>query len=252
MGRGRSSRRSTCAHTRRSSSTATGAETRIALTPNRPVADVTREVLEAVRAPGRRRRDQPDAAGGSLGGSARRGHRARDLRARSGRHLLHGGDAGRPRARRVPGLLSRALDAGERLVGDLRPGGLALLGQAGRSTVQTTSSRATAATPSRSRSAGGPATATTTGPPSSPSRIRRRRDLPRLSSIPRPPTGTATSASSCSTGRTSGRRRPARPRPRVRPLGLPPRLRRLRLGSRPGANRRGRAAGPCTAHPFTP
>ena len=38
-----------------------------------------------------------------------------------------------------------------------------------------------------------------------PSRIRRRRDLPMRSSIPSPPTGIPTSVSSCSIGRTSGR-----------------------------------------------
>ena len=46
--------------------------------PDRPVGEVTRDVLAAVRELGGRRRDRPDAAGGAVDGAARRGRRARD------------------------------------------------------------------------------------------------------------------------------------------------------------------------------
>ena len=87
-------------------------------------------------AAGRRGRHQPDAAGGALGGSAGRGPGARDLRSRQRRQLLHGRDPGSARPRCVPVLLSGPLDAGERLVGHVRPRGRALLGQAGRAAAQ--------------------------------------------------------------------------------------------------------------------
>ena len=80
-----------------------GKETRIALTPNRPVAEVTREVLEAVERLAGQRPDQSHPAGGALGGAAGRGHGARDLRLRSGRHLLHRREPGGARPRRVQG-----------------------------------------------------------------------------------------------------------------------------------------------------
>ncbi len=63
---GRSSPDSTCAATRRSSSTPREREARIPLTPNRPVAEVTRERSGGGGQPGRRGRDQPEAAGGLL------------------------------------------------------------------------------------------------------------------------------------------------------------------------------------------
>ena len=43
-----------------------GRETRIALIPNRPVAEVTREVLESVARLGGRSRDKPGTAGGAV------------------------------------------------------------------------------------------------------------------------------------------------------------------------------------------
>ena len=46
-------------------------------TPDRPVGEVTRELLAAVARARRRRRDRPDAAGGAVDGAARRGRRAR-------------------------------------------------------------------------------------------------------------------------------------------------------------------------------
>ncbi len=56
-----------------------GHETRIALTPNRPVAEVTREVLEAVGRLGGAGRDQSDSPGDAVAGAAGSGSRACDL-----------------------------------------------------------------------------------------------------------------------------------------------------------------------------
>ena len=71
-----------------------------------------------------------------MAGPARRGPRARDLRPRPGGDLLRGRHPGGARPRGVPGSVSGPLDAGQRLVGDLRPRGQPLLGAAGRSTVR--------------------------------------------------------------------------------------------------------------------
>ena len=62
-----------------------GGATRIPLTPDRPVGEVTREVLEAVRRLAGAGRDQPDPSGGALDDAARRGRRARHLRRGAGR-----------------------------------------------------------------------------------------------------------------------------------------------------------------------
>ena len=62
-----------------------GPAERVALTPDRPVADVAREVLDAVRRLGGAGRDRPDAAGGPVERAAGRGPRARDLRSGAGR-----------------------------------------------------------------------------------------------------------------------------------------------------------------------
>jgi hypothetical protein len=51
---------------------------RVALTPDRPVGAVTREVLSAVRAVNRARRDQHHPAGDAVDDTARRGHRAQE------------------------------------------------------------------------------------------------------------------------------------------------------------------------------
>ena len=72
-----------------------GRSERVPLAPDRPVGEVTREVLAAVATRGRAGRDRPHAAGDALEDAARRGHRARDLRPGPGRRLLRGGDAGR-------------------------------------------------------------------------------------------------------------------------------------------------------------
>ncbi len=71
----------------------------------------------------RRGRDQRDATGGVVDRPARRGRRARPVQPRAGRRLLHGGDACRACARGVPRAVSRSFDAGQRVVGLVRPGG---------------------------------------------------------------------------------------------------------------------------------
>ena len=57
-----------------------GRSERIALTPHRPVGEVTRQVLAAVSAPGRPGHDRPDAAGSPVERAARPGRGARALR----------------------------------------------------------------------------------------------------------------------------------------------------------------------------
>ena len=136
-GRARSSSRSTCTPTRRSPSTATGARERVALTPDRP------RRRGHARAARRRRATSPapstiDPTPQEVPWTrrARRGRRARDLRPRAGRALLRGRDPRRARARRLPRALSRALDAGQRLVGLVRPGGEPVLRPARRAAVR--------------------------------------------------------------------------------------------------------------------
>ena len=57
-----------------------GSVQRVPLVPDRPVAQVTRDVLAAVAPGGRRGAHQPGAAGGSVERAAGRGLRARPLR----------------------------------------------------------------------------------------------------------------------------------------------------------------------------
>ena len=111
-----------------------GGETRIALTPNRPVAEVTREVLEAVErlAGPVAINPTPQEVPWEVPLDEDREHATYDpdsvatyFTAATQAALVLGC---------VQVLLSGPLDAGERLVGDLRPGGRALLGQAGRAT----------------------------------------------------------------------------------------------------------------------
>ena len=158
--------------------------------------------------------------------------------------LLRRGDAGRARARGVPRALPRSLDAGQRLVGLVRPRGQPLLGAGRPNRRRTTSSCATRWTPRRSPSAGGPATRATARAAfyayahPAPQRVRRRRRSRR----PRP-LGRGARRVPARLGRR--RRSAADPHAAaldVRALGLPPRLPGLRLG--PGARRhcRGHAA----------
>ena len=186
---------------------------RVALTPDRPVGEVTREVLAAVRELGGPGRDQPHAAGDAVDDAARRGRRARDLRPGAGRRLLRGGDARRAGARRAPRALPRPLDAGQRLVGLVRPRGEPLLRRSRPSRRREDFIMRNAMDARRSPSAGGPATRATARPPSTPTPIRRRTGSRRRRSRPRPPAGTRRSASTSSTGTTSAQRR-TRSRPR--------------------------------------
>ena len=140
--------------------------TRVPLTPDRPVRDVTREVLKAVRGRGGPGRDQPHPAGGDLERAARRGHRTFPLRQRGGGALLRCRDPGGTRAGGVPRALPRSLDAGERLVGLVRPGGEPVLGRPGRPAVPGLHHAQRRWTPRRWPSAGGPGTAVTNTPPS--------------------------------------------------------------------------------------
>ena len=107
---------------------------------------------------------------------------------------------------------------------------------------RTTSSCATRATPSRSRSAGGQAMPATRTRRSSPTRIPRPTGSRRHAVAARRRGGMQRSASTSSTGTTSGPPGPARGCARLRPLGNSARLHGVRLGSRPVGQRRGRPA----------
>ncbi len=122
--------------------------------------------------PRRRGRDQPGAAGGAVGGPAGRGLRARDLRHRAGRDLLRGRHAGGARPGRVPGAVSRPLDAGQRLVGHVRPRRQPVLGATRRSALRRLHHAKRRGRPADLDRlvAGGPEVRT--GPRSSPSPIR--------------------------------------------------------------------------------
>ena len=202
-----------------------GRAARVALTPDRAVADVTRELLGAVGTWGRRR-DRPDAqeVPWKVPLDEDREHATYDA------GQVRPTSRPPPAARvlgRVPRALPRPLDPGQRLVGHVRPRGPPLLRCSRPSRPRMTSSCATM-TPSRSPSAGGPAT-----------RLRRAAFFAYAHPAPdgfagadpaRPPTGTTTTASTCSSGPTPSPRPTRMRRARVRPLRLPPRVSRLRLG----------------------
>ena len=232
--RGRSSSRSTCAPTRRVVEHSDGRAQRVALTPDRPVGEVTRELLGGRRARSaapsrstRRRRRSRGPCRSTRTTSTRR------YDPDAGRRLLRRRHPGGARAGRVPRAVPRPLDAGQRLVGLVRPRRQPLLRAARRAAVARTSSCATRWTPRRSPSAGGRATRATAAPPSTPTPTPR-------------PTGSPSATLSPAAARWDGdarrvrprlgrrlrERRPARDGARVRPLGLPPRLPGLRLGSR--------------------
>ena len=90
-------------------------------------------------------------------------------------------------------------------------------------------------------SAGGRATDATHGPRSSPLPSLHRRGSRLRPWHRRPPVGRRRSVSTCSTGTTSACSRPPRRRARVRPLGDPARLHGVRLGPSPRRQRRGRS-----------
>ncbi len=76
---------------------------RVALAPDRPVGEVTRAVLDAVRELAGEVAIEPDPAGGGVDGAARSGRGALQLRPRSGQRVLRGRHAGRAGARGLPG-----------------------------------------------------------------------------------------------------------------------------------------------------
>ena len=153
--------------------------------------------------PGRHGRDRPDAAGGDLERPAGRGRRARDLRARPGRRLLRRRDPGRARAGCLPRALPRPLDAGQRLVGLLRPRRQPLLRPPRRAAVRRlhhaqrggrSAGRGGLVAGRRPLRQGGVLRLRASGP-------RRLRGRP--PSIRRRPAGTTGWGSTCSTGTTS-------------------------------------------------
>ena len=110
--------------------------------------------------------------------AARRGRRARHLRRRSGGGLPRRRDPRRPRPRRLPRALPRPLDAGQRVVGLVRPRGQPVLRPARRSAVRRLHHAQRDGRAGGRRRAGGPATRATPRRPSTPTRTRRRRGSP--------------------------------------------------------------------------
>ena len=151
--------------------------------------------------------------------AARRGHRARDLRPSPGHRLLRRGDAGCARARGSAGSLSRPLDAGQCLVGIVRSRGQPLFRPSGRTVV---AGLHHAQRGERAADRGRLVARRRSLPPRRLLRVR----LPAAGGVratersrPRAPAGRRHSASTSSTGTTSG---PAKTRtgpPRLRPLG---------------------------------
>ncbi len=146
---------------------------------------------------------QPHAAGDALDDAAGQRRGARLVRHGPGRRLLRGRDARRDGAGRAARSLPRSLDAGQRLVGIVRPRREPVFRASPSSPRAKASSGATRAMPSKSRSAGGPGMRATGARPSTPTPCPRPRGsrTPR-SSLPRR-TGMPISASSSWTGMTS-------------------------------------------------
>ena len=168
-----------------------GRAERVALTPDRPVGEVTREVLAAVRGLGGPGGDRPDAAGGAVERAARRGRRARALRPCPGRPTT---SPPPPRPRWCSRRSARPIAAARRRS---TPGGARSTWPSACSPAsppirrRRTSSCATRWTPRRSRSAGGPVTPATPRRRSTPTRTRHRQASPAPASPRRPRTGTA-------------------------------------------------------------
>ncbi len=158
--------------------------------------------------------------------AARRGRRAQALRPRPRRLLLRRRDPRRARPRRVPRAVPRTLDAGQRVVGLVRPRGEPLLRPTRRPPVGGLHHAQRDGRRRRSPSAGGPAMGGTPRPPSTPTRTPRRRGSPPRRSHPRPRAGRGRSASTSSTGTTSARaptRTRSRSTSRARPSATPAR-----------------------------
>ena len=125
--------------------------------------------------------------------AARRGRRARDLRpgARS-TTLLRRRDPGRARPRRVPRAVPRALDAGQRLVGLVRPRGEPVLRPAGRPAVGRLHHAQRDGRPGGRRRLVARRCRATASARSTPTRTRRRRASRAPTLAPAPRAGTAT------------------------------------------------------------
>ena len=149
---------------------------RVPLTPNRSVAEVTVEVLAAVRRLGGPVEINltPQETPWTTPLDEDHEHATYEP-AQVATYFAAATQSG-ARARGAPRALSRPLHPGQRVVGLVRPRREPLLRPACRAAGERTSSPVTPGTPSRSRSAGGPATPATRKPPSSPTRSRRRRD----------------------------------------------------------------------------
>ena len=161
-------------------------------TPDRPVGEVTRERAGRGRASSAGRCEidpTPQEVPWSVPLDEDDEHATYDP-AQVG-DLLRRGDPGRARPRRVPRALPRALDAGQRLVGLVRPRREPVLRRARPTRRPTTSSCATRWTPRRSRSAGGRATRATARRRSTPTPIPRPTASPATLVARRPRTGSA-------------------------------------------------------------
>ena len=191
--------------TRRSPSTATAAWRASRSTPDRPVGEVTRELLAAVRSLGGAVEIDPTPQEVPWTVPLDEDDEHATYDAEPGRDLPRGGDARRARARRVPRALPRALDAGQRVVGLVRPRGEPLLRRAGRPAVGRLHHAQRDGRPGGRRRLVAGRRALRQARRSTPTRTRRRRASRTRRSRRRPRAGTARSASTCSTGTTSSR-----------------------------------------------
>ena len=109
---------------------------RVALAPDRPVGEVTREVLDAVRGLGGPVEIDPTPQEVSWSVPLDADDEHRLLRPRRGRLLLRRGNSRRTRPGGVPRAISWTLDSGQRLVGFVRPRSQPLLRSACRSAIE--------------------------------------------------------------------------------------------------------------------
>ena len=164
--------------------------------------------------------------------AARRGHRARELRPGPDHRLFRRGHAGCARAaalrapKRRPATPVSAWRGSFALAVGLFSGGRP--NRRRRHFIMRNAGNA-----QQSRSAGGPAMTATPAPPSTRTRTRRRRASSAQRSRPRAHAGRRHSASTSSTGTTSGPAETPRDRARLRPLGRLTRVPGLRLGRDP-------------------
>ena len=195
---------------------------RVALTPDRPVGEVTRGVLEAVRSLGGDVAIDPTPQEVSWSVPLDEDDQHSRVRPGPGRRLLRRCDPRGARAGCVSCAVSRPLDAGQRMVGFVRPGREPVLRPSRRARRPPTSSRETRWMRKRSRSDGGPATPATPGQRSTPMRTRRPDGFAARHPHPRRCTlGGRAGRVRAGLGRCLRQPRPARGRRRLRPLGVP-------------------------------